>query len=127
MTMINSSFWIGVAVLSLLFSAIASFFSAALYDKEAAIGLLVGAIWAILNAYLLFSVLINFMENSSWRRFALLAIKFPILYFSGYFLLKTFSPLFLLAGFSLVLIVIVICGLATIFSLFTTPKSNDEM
>lgn len=72
-----------------------------------------GGVWGIVNFIFLSAVIRSAIrpEGADGRRLVLFAlIKFPLLYLSGYFLLKVpmFNPLHLLIGFSITLAVMVL-------------------
>ena len=78
------------------------------YDLNTSLGVLIGMIWGIANFYfihqLIHHALINFSDNFL-KVIGLSLLKFPLLYFSGYYLLQSqwFSPWILLSGFTITL------------------------
>lgn len=83
------------------------------YDMSWGLGILVGCGWGIANFWALTRVLTAVLTlDGVHRRRALIfaAIKFPVLYFLGFLALRSewFPPISLLAGFSLLFLVILL-------------------
>jgi len=83
------------------------------YDMSWGLGVLVGCGWGIANFWALTQVLTAMLTmDGVQRKRALIfaAIKFPVLYFLGYLALHSewFPPISLLAGFSLLFLVILL-------------------
>lgn len=76
-------------------------------------GIGVGLLWGVVNLALIRSALRSFLiEKNRLRTVMYLAIKFPVLYTAGFFLLKAdiFPLLSLLSGFGLSLAVSLVGG-----------------
>lgn len=74
------------------------------------LGFSLGLIWGIVNIYFLSSLLKNVIqEKKTILVFFTVLIKFPLLYYVGYLLLKSelWNPLAVVAGFSSLLLLIV--------------------
>lgn len=72
-----------------------------------------GGVWAIINLLLITSMVQATIrpEGADARRAVIVGlIKFPLLYFSGYLLLSVqqFNPLYLLAGFTALLAILIL-------------------
>jgi len=79
----------------------------------AALAFLSGGIWGMINLLFiseLVKVTIRPEGADKTKALGLAVIKFPLLYSTGYFLLKVhqFNPLYLLAGFSLLFLIIIL-------------------
>lgn len=75
-----------------------------------------GGVWGIINLIFISALVRVTLRPEGADKFKVLGLalfKFPLLYLSGYFLLKTqqFHPLYLLFGFSAVLLIITLKGL----------------
>ena len=88
-------------------------FGSVYYDWQPSLGFLAGATWGLLNLYLIKSLVTEAITTGKPRKWVAIGIgvvKFPVLYFAGYLLLDLgyFSPVSLLAGFSLLFVVAVL-------------------
>jgi hypothetical protein len=95
-------------------------FAAVYYNMNFAWGLLVGCAWGIGNFWALTWVITAVVRpgNVDRRRALILAaIKFPVLYVAGYFILRSgwFSPISLLTGFSVLFVVVVLKAAGRMF------------
>lgn len=89
------------------------------WDWLAAIGLGVGAVWGCLNLYFLKKLLEEYLKLNSkdaLKCYTWIGIKFPLLYVIGYGLLKVFSIVSLVCGFSLIFIAIFLLGIGKLLS-----------
>ena len=100
------------------------------------LAVLSGGVWGILNfIFITFLVKVTIgPEGANLARASIIAlIKFPLLYLTGYFLLKVphFEPLYLLAGFSglLLIVILKVLGRALLGmdKLAITDKNNESM
>ncbi len=96
-------------VISLLVLIFGSFY----YGFQPTLSVFTGIIWGMVNLYflsLLIRATLKTGEVDKMTAFILLFIKFPFLYLSGYLMIVSdyFQPLLLLAGFTIVLLVIVL-------------------
>ncbi len=101
--------------LTLILSGIIFLFCAFLYQFRFASGILVGAIWSILNFVFTFNLLsIAILKQSKARLWLLLVVKFPLLYVIGFLILVSrFYPVVsLCTGLSLMLVSI---GITKVF------------
>jgi hypothetical protein len=86
------------------------------FDPGWFLGLLIGALWGSANLYFIKKLIVSWLspeQEKNWANNAYVTlIKFPLLYFLGYAILSSgrFTEVSLLAGFSLVPIVIVLNG-----------------
>jgi hypothetical protein len=83
------------------------------HDTNFALGILVGCAWGIGNFYALTLVLTAVLRPDTinkQRAYILAAIKFPLLYVIGFFILRSgwFEPVSLIVGFSLLFLVILL-------------------
>lgn len=81
-------------------------FTAVYFDSRFALGILTGCVWGVANFLALTALLTAVVKPghvSRTRAYALAAIKFPVIYFAGYLILRThwFDETSLLVGFSL--------------------------
>lgn len=95
-------------------------FVALYYNVEFAWGILVGCAWGIGNFWALTRVITALVTpHGIDRRRALImaAIKFPVLYVGGYFILTSgwFPPLALLAGFTILFVVVALKAAGRMF------------
>lgn len=90
------------------------------------IGFLLGAIWGCANLYFLKKVLQFLLIKQGLKLYIGLAIKFPLLYLVGWLSLKFFPPFSLMAGFSLVLIVIFLLGLTMNMKLWVLKHDDCQ-
>jgi hypothetical protein len=95
-------------------------FTAVYYNMDFAWGLLVGCAWGIGNFWALTRVITAVVTPGNVdRRHALIlaAIKFPVLYIAGYFILRSgwLSPISLLTGFSILFVVVVLKAAGRMF------------
>ena len=95
--------------------AIIAFMAVGLYsDFFDGAGLFLGALWGMANVFFLKKSLESLLKTETRNGllfFIFLQLKFPLLYVAGYFLLKAFSPLYLVLGSSLVFISIFMLGI----------------
>lgn len=87
--------------------------SATYWSPRSALGFLAGALWSCLNLFAISHVVRSVLGSerpSKLKVVKLSLVKFPILYGTGFLLLRSraFSPESLVAGFSLVLVVILL-------------------
>ncbi len=81
-------------------------FTAVYYDTSFALGILTGCVWGVAN-FLALTVLLTAVVKpghvNRTRAYAFAAIKFPVIYFIGFLILRShwFEPTSLLVGFSL--------------------------
>jgi len=95
-------------------------FAAVYYNIDFAWGLLIGCAWGMGNFWAMTRVITAVVTPGDVdRRHALIlaAIKFPVLYVAGYFILRSdwFSPISLLAGFSILFVVVVLKAAGRMF------------
>jgi len=95
-------------------------FVAVYFNANFALGLLVGCAWGIGNFWALTRVVTAvFTPGDVDRRHALIlaAVKFPVLYVAGYFILKSggFPVVSLLTGFSVLFVVVVLKAAGRMF------------
>lgn len=97
---------------TLLLALLGLFIALCLQHLAEGLALFAGASWGALNLYFLKSLLYNLLLRSEQKLRLLLSIciKWPLLYFVGYCLLKTayLPSLYLLIGFSLTIATIFI-------------------
>ena len=102
----KSRFFNSVTVNGLVLSAAAVIGAFYLRDGLYACGILVGSAWIFLNSFFLFSILETAMgpkKNQDPRKTtALLLVKFPVIYLTGFFILKSrfFPVLSIVTGLS---------------------------
>ncbi|MBA2368747.1 MAG: hypothetical protein H0V82_06960 [Candidatus Protochlamydia sp.] len=87
-----------------------------LYSLSVGLSIFMGAMWGCLNFYFLKKLFEEYLKGADrdfLQCFAWLGIKFPLLYLSGFALLKLnfFSSLGLAGGFSLIFIAIFLLGI----------------
>ncbi len=107
----SSEFVARVIRVTLVVALTVALFTATYMSPLTGLGLLVGALWSCVNLFVTGHVVRSVIgsEKPSKRRVVKLSlVKFPVLYGSGFLLLRSgvFSPQSLVAGFSLVLLVI---------------------
>jgi hypothetical protein len=113
-----------------LVGAVTALLVAVYHDTGFALGLLVGCLWGIGNFYalgLLLRAVVTPKEVNRNRAFIFIAIKFPVLYVGGFFILRSewFSPISLLVGFSLLFAVVLLkAGGRAIMRLNDRPTSD---
>jgi len=100
------------------------------------LAVLSGGVWGMLNFIFITFLVKNTLgpEGANLVRASIIAlIKFPLLYLTGYFLLKIphFEPLYLLAGFSGLLLIVILKVLGRALLGMDKPtisdKSNEDM
>jgi hypothetical protein len=103
------------------------------YDSSWGLGILAGCGWGIANFWALTRVLSAVLTSDGVQRKRALifaAIKFPVLYFIGFLALRSewFPPISLLAGFSLLFLVILLkaAGRAFMHLDDRLPRKNGE-
>lgn len=95
------------------------------------LAVLSGGVWGILN-FIFISFLVKATigpEGADLAKASFIAlIKFPLLYLTGYFLLKVpfFDPLYLLAGFSGLLLIIILKVLGRVMLGMDKPEITDK-
>ncbi|MDP1834937.1 MAG: hypothetical protein Q8K75_03315 [Chlamydiales bacterium] len=104
-----------IILLTLMEAVMTLPFIAFFYDLPSAAAVLVGALWGCANMYLLKLLVQSWLTTEQRNYLAvhfLLWFKFPILYLSGYALLKSgiFPSIGLLFGFSLIFVSILVFG-----------------
>jgi hypothetical protein len=102
-----------VGVLAFLFVSV-------YHDLNFGLGILLGCAWGIANFWALTRVLTGVLtpdEVNRRRAIIFAAIKFPVLYGAGYLVLRSewVSPVSLIAGFSLLFLVVLLKGLGRAF------------
>jgi len=132
-TKINSSFELIDRTLRTTGIVLAVFFPFGIYylGFYPSLAVLSGGVWGILNF-----VFITFLvkatigpEGADLVRASIIAlIKFPLLYLTGYFLLKVpyFEPLYLLAGFSGLLLIVILKVLGRAMLGMDKPRISDK-
>jgi hypothetical protein len=100
------------------------------FGKWPALGFFSGGVWGMVNLLLITSLVkLTIRPEGADITAALITglVKFPLLYVSGYFLLKVeqFEPLHLLYGFSTILVVIVLKAIGRVM-LGLDGNGNDE-
>lgn len=95
-------------------------FVAVYYQIDYAWGLLIGCAWGMGNFWALTRVITAVVtpgEVDRRRAYILAAVKFPVLYVAGYYILRSdwFSPISLLTGFSILFIVVVLKAAGRMF------------
>ncbi|WP_042281314.1 hypothetical protein [Candidatus Protochlamydia sp. R18] len=105
--------------MTLFLAILASLFVYCYIDLSTSLGILSGACWACLNIYFLKMLLEEYLKLTSLnvlKFYTWIGIKFPLIYLTGYWLIKTqfFSVISLMSGFSLLFIAIFILGIAKI-------------
>ena len=89
-------------------------------------------IWGMINLYFLSLLIRSSIKTGEIEKgpvLVLLLIKFPLLYISGYLMIVSdyFQPLLLLAGFTLVLLIIVLKAIGrTILKLDNVNMSHKQ-
>jgi len=92
-----------------------------------------GGVWGLLNLIFISALVRSTIRPEAVNKFQVIGIavfKFPLLYGSGYFLtqVKQFDPLYLLAGFSLLLVVIVLRAIgAAMMQAGDKPQASDKV
>jgi len=95
------------------------------------LAVLSGGVWGMMN-FIFITFLIKATlspEGADLVRAAIIAfVKFPLLYLTGYFLLKVpqFEPLYLLAGFSGLLLIVILKVLGRALLGMDKPKISDK-
>ena len=95
------------------------------------LAVLSGGVWGMLNfIFITFLVKVTIgPEGANLARASIIAlIKFPLLYLTGYFLLKVpqFEPLYLLAGFSGLLLIIILKVMGRALLGMDKPEISDK-
>jgi hypothetical protein len=93
------------------------------------LGILIGCSWGCVNLLLIKHLVESFFSSpkpSQWKHYFLLGLKFPMLYFIGYLLLKTdFMPIYaLVTGFSLLLAISMGVGAISLNKRKMCPKNT---
>ena len=115
---------------SLILALIILLFVSVYYNFKFALGVLVGCMWGCLNLYFLSSLIVETikLEKINKRKVLLIVlVKFPLLYLLGYLLLriKYFSALSLLAGFTLIFVVLALKALGRIILHLDDKKKKE--
>jgi len=105
-------------------------FTAVYFDMKFAWGLLVGCLWGVANFVALTAVLTAFVTPGQVNRnkaLMLAAIKFPVIYGLGFFILysKWFEPTALLVGFSLLFMVTLLKALGRSYLQLDDPRDEQ--
>ena len=96
------------------------------------LGIILGCFWGGINLLLIKHLINSFLTSPSspksnqWKRYFLLGLKFPLLYFIGYLLLKAdFMPIYaLVTGFSLLLAISMVIGAISLNKRKICPKNT---
>jgi hypothetical protein len=97
---------------SLILAVLILLFVTVYYDFKFGAGILAGCIWGCLNLYLLTQLITHIFspgkEVKKKKVVFVAVVKFPLLYLTGFLLLKLnyFPPLSLICGFTLIFLVI---------------------
>ena len=115
---------------SLILALIILLFVSVYYNFKFALGVLVGCMWGCLNLYFLSSLIVETikLEKINKRKVLLIVlVKFPLLYLLGYLLLriKYFSALSLLAGFTLIFVVLALKALGRVILHLDDKKKKE--
>ena len=92
-----------------------------------------GGVWGLLNLIFISALVRSTIRPEAVSKFQVIGIavfKFPLLYGAGYFLtqVKHFDPLYLLAGFSLLLVIVVLRAIgAAMMQAGDKPKASDKV
>jgi F-type H+-transporting ATPase subunit a len=97
-----------------------------------------GALWSCVNLYFIEQLIKNILiqdERSPLRLLKFIGLKFPVLYLTGFLLLKVFSPIYLLIGFSLLILSVFSCTIwrfipkaaAVLLILFITTEAQASL
>ena len=92
-----------------------------------------GGVWGLLNLIFISALVRSTIRPEAVNKFQVIGIavfKFPLLYGSGYFLtqVKQFDPLYLLAGFSLLLVIVVLRAIgAAMMQAGDKPQASDKV
>jgi len=92
-----------------------------------------GGVWGMINFIFISAIVRSYVRadgSDKFRAISLGLVKFPLLYGSGYFLLKVnkFEPLFLLIGFSSLMLILVLKALGRMFlSLDDESAAEDKL
>lgn len=98
-----------------------------------ALAIFTAGVWSMVNLMFLAALIraaIRTDEVDKMRVAGLAILKFPLLYISGYFLLKVsvFDPIHLIIGFSVILAVVVLKVVSrALFGLDNKPQKGDNM
>jgi len=120
-----------VQMATLVVGVIAFAFVALYYDLRFGLGLLIGCLWGVGNFWAITRVLTVVMTRGQIdQRRALIfaAIKFPVLYIVGFVLLRSgwFEPISLVAGFSLLFLVVLLKALGrVVLQLDGRPQAKE--
>ena len=106
-------------------------FTAVYYETQFALGILVGCLWGVANFLALTAVLTSIVtpgEVNRRRALILAAIKFPVIYGLGYWILtaRWFEPVALLAGFSLLFLVTLLKALGRVYLKLDDRRSDSK-
>jgi len=92
-----------------------------------------GGVWGLLNLIFISALVRSTIRPEAVNKLQVIGIavfKFPLLYASGYFLtqIKQFDPLYLLAGFSLLLVIVVLRAIgAAMMQAGDKPQASDKV
>ena len=114
---------------SLIFSFLIFLFVIFYYRFNYASGIFMGCLWGCVNLFFLTNLITETtnLEGINKKRVLLLVLlKFPLLYLSGYFLLRInyFPVTSLLAGFTLIFVVILLKALGKM--VISSPRKGGE-
>jgi hypothetical protein len=115
-------------LISLLVLVFGSFY----YGFQPTLSVFTGIVWGMINLYflaLLIRATLKPGEIDKQSALIILLIKFPLLYISGYFIVTSeyFNPLLFLAGFTVILLVIVLKAFGrTILKLDNVNMNNKQ-
>jgi len=115
-------------VVSLLVLIFGSFY----YGFQPTLSVFTGIVWGMINLYflaLLIRTTLKPGEIDKQSALVILLLKFPLLYISGYFIVTSdyFHPLLFLAGFTVVLLVIVMKAVGrTLLKLDVNMNNKQE-
>jgi hypothetical protein len=115
------------AIVSLVASLCISYY----FDWHFGLGFLIGSTWSLINLFFIRSLIKEVLSPEGVRKtmLAVLALlKFPLLYVAGYYLVKSevFPIYSLMAGFSLVFVVIVLKVLGRLILGLDVPGARHK-
>ena len=116
---------------TLVVGVIAFAFVGLYYDVSFGLGMLIGCLWGVANFWAITRVLTAVMTRGPidrHRAFIFAAIKFPVLYVAGFLLLRSgwFEPISLVAGFSLLFLVVLLKALGrVVLQLDGRPQAKE--
>ena len=127
--MIPDSFFKRFSIYGLVSCGLASMIFLVAGDWKSSLGAMTGFSWIFLNTFFLFQLLqmsLTSQAKSKDKIFAISVLKFPVLYLTGFFILKSrFFPLYsVLTGLSVFLAVILISWIW--FNLSSVPAGRPQ-